>query len=303
MEAVGRLAGGVAHDFNNLLTVIARLHARCARASCRRRAGCARTSRDIRQAVERGAALTRQLLAFGRQEVHAPARVDLHDVVAQRGAPAARALHRRGLELTRRSSAGDSARRPIRTARAGAGEPRRSTRATRCRTAARSTITTGDTSSSTTHRRRRRRHAARGATSSLDGQRHRRRHGRGRPSARCSSRSSPPRARHEGTGLGLATVYGIVQQNGGGTASTASRARARRSRSPAERCREWARAAPLPRAEQPAKCAAWTGAPRGRRAARARAGAAAARALRLPVLEAADGAEGCGSSTSIATST
>jgi two-component system, cell cycle sensor histidine kinase and response regulator CckA len=91
MEAVGRLAGGVAHDFNNLLSVVlnaaAALEAELPAASeLRDDVG------DIRQAVERGAALTRQLLAFGRKEVHAPAQVDLHDVVTNVERLLARAL-------------------------------------------------------------------------------------------------------------------------------------------------------------------------------------------------------------------
>jgi two-component system, cell cycle sensor histidine kinase and response regulator CckA len=91
MEAVGRLAGGVAHDFNNLLSVVlnaaSALEAELPAASeLRDDVG------DIRQAVERGAALTRQLLAFGRKEVHAPAQVDLHDVVTNVERLLARAL-------------------------------------------------------------------------------------------------------------------------------------------------------------------------------------------------------------------
>ena len=80
MEAVGRLAGGVAHDFNNLLSVV--LNAASAlEAELPKESDLREDVSDIRQAVERGAALTRQLLAFGRKEVHAPTQVDLHDVV------------------------------------------------------------------------------------------------------------------------------------------------------------------------------------------------------------------------------
>jgi len=80
MEAVGRLAGGVAHDFNNLLSVV--LNAASAlEAELPGDSELREDVGDIRQAVERGAALTRQLLAFGRKEVHAPSQVDLHDVV------------------------------------------------------------------------------------------------------------------------------------------------------------------------------------------------------------------------------
>jgi PAS domain S-box-containing protein len=82
LESIGRLAGGVAHDFNNLLTVIL---------------GCADSllSRDgldphertdlheISEAAQRAASLTRQLLAFSRQQVLQPRIIDVKDVVTQ----------------------------------------------------------------------------------------------------------------------------------------------------------------------------------------------------------------------------
>ena len=80
MEAVGRLAGGIAHDFNNLLTVIT--------TSCdllREDMGPDDPKREdvdqVRQAADGAAALTRQLLAFSRQQVLAPQIVNLGDVV------------------------------------------------------------------------------------------------------------------------------------------------------------------------------------------------------------------------------
>ncbi|HXR47027.1 MAG TPA: PAS domain S-box protein [Candidatus Limnocylindrales bacterium] len=81
MEAVGQLAGGVAHDFNNLLTVIQGnasllLNPQLDTAE---RSGC---SRQIVQAAERAASLTRQLLIFSRKQVMRPANVDLNEVVA-----------------------------------------------------------------------------------------------------------------------------------------------------------------------------------------------------------------------------
>ena len=81
LEAVGQLAGGIAHDFNNLLTVII---------------GCADLLRDtgpptiveghdpleeLAKAANRAAALTQQLLAFGRRQVLQPRVLDLNDAL------------------------------------------------------------------------------------------------------------------------------------------------------------------------------------------------------------------------------
>ncbi|MBR9988467.1 MAG: PAS domain S-box protein [Gemmatimonadetes bacterium] len=82
LEAVGRLAGGIAHDFNNLLTAIrgytdllgdrltddTRAHADVL---------------EIRRAVERAARLTRQLLAFSRRQVVRPAATELGSVIRE----------------------------------------------------------------------------------------------------------------------------------------------------------------------------------------------------------------------------
>jgi len=83
MEAVGRLAGGVAHDFNNLLTAIDG-SAETLLISARDD-GTRRAAQQILQASERAAALTRQLLAYSRQQVLSPQLQDLTAVVDDMG--------------------------------------------------------------------------------------------------------------------------------------------------------------------------------------------------------------------------
>ncbi len=75
IEAIGQLTGGIAHDFNNLLMVISG-----GLDMLDRRADPARRERlmdGMRQAAQRGTALTRQLLAFSRRQSLAPESVDL----------------------------------------------------------------------------------------------------------------------------------------------------------------------------------------------------------------------------------
>jgi two-component system cell cycle sensor histidine kinase/response regulator CckA len=81
MEAIGQLAGGVAHDFNNLLTVI-HGHAALLLRDDDISEFAGRSARQIAQAVERAAGLTRQLLAFSRRQVMQPRHVDLNGVVS-----------------------------------------------------------------------------------------------------------------------------------------------------------------------------------------------------------------------------
>jgi PAS domain S-box-containing protein len=82
MEAIGRLAGGVAHDFNNLLSVVLSYSA-FAIAALPEDDPVASDVREIQSAGKRAADLTRQLLAFSRQQMLAPAVVDLNEVVGQ----------------------------------------------------------------------------------------------------------------------------------------------------------------------------------------------------------------------------
>jgi PAS domain S-box-containing protein len=106
MEAVGRLAGGVAHDFNNLLSVVMSATEMLADALPAESPLREEVS-DIRQATERGAALTRHLLAFGRKEVHAPELLDVHEVVANVERLLTRALGG-GVQLVIHRGAGDA---------------------------------------------------------------------------------------------------------------------------------------------------------------------------------------------------
>ncbi|MBL8642993.1 MAG: response regulator [Rhodospirillaceae bacterium] len=80
MEAVGQLSGGIAHDFNNLLTVILGnselLHERL-----RVREDMQRLAGMIRSAAERGAELTRRLLAFSRRQTLQPVATDCNQLI------------------------------------------------------------------------------------------------------------------------------------------------------------------------------------------------------------------------------
>ncbi len=86
LQAVGELAGGVAHDFNNLLMVV-KGHAemlldRLPGVLADRQNPARQNVEQIQQAAERAAALTRQLLAFSRKQVLQPRVLDLNEVVA-----------------------------------------------------------------------------------------------------------------------------------------------------------------------------------------------------------------------------
>ena len=81
MEAIGQLAGGVAHDFNNILTVI-HGHASLLLAGGNLTGVSARSAQQISQAADRAAGLTRQLLAFSRRQVMQPRQLDMNELVA-----------------------------------------------------------------------------------------------------------------------------------------------------------------------------------------------------------------------------
>jgi len=82
MDAVGRLAGGVAHDFNNILTTILGY----SELILRRTGGDARdrdNAQEIKKAADRASSLTRQLLAFSRKQALQPQVLDLNSIVTE----------------------------------------------------------------------------------------------------------------------------------------------------------------------------------------------------------------------------
>ncbi|HYE87120.1 MAG TPA: GAF domain-containing protein [Vicinamibacterales bacterium] len=81
LEAVGQLAGGVAHDFNNILTVIDG-HASLLLANAPEDSEAHMCLRQISEAAARAAGLTRQLLAFSRKQVLQTSDVDMNAIVA-----------------------------------------------------------------------------------------------------------------------------------------------------------------------------------------------------------------------------
>jgi two-component system cell cycle sensor histidine kinase/response regulator CckA len=82
MEAVGRLAGGVAHDFNNLLTAIS-TNVDLAVSALRGEQDVHEELGQIKRAAERAAALTRQLLAFSRKQMLQPSVLHVNDAVRE----------------------------------------------------------------------------------------------------------------------------------------------------------------------------------------------------------------------------
>jgi two-component system, cell cycle sensor histidine kinase and response regulator CckA len=103
MEGIGRLAGGIAHDFNNLLTAI-RGHASLALLDMPSIEGVQADLEQIEQACDRAAALTRQLLTFARKNVAMPEAMELGAVV-RRIEPMLRRLVREDIRLVTATTA------------------------------------------------------------------------------------------------------------------------------------------------------------------------------------------------------
>jgi signal transduction histidine kinase/CheY-like chemotaxis protein len=81
MEAIGRLAGGIAHDFNNILSIIMG-HGELLLATANLDADGKNGVDQIRRAADRAASLTQQLLAFSRKQVLQPRVLDLNETVS-----------------------------------------------------------------------------------------------------------------------------------------------------------------------------------------------------------------------------
>ncbi len=82
MESIGQLAGGVAHDFNNLITVI-RGYAACIMAEAKLEPRMLEAMQQVDGAAQRAANLTRQLLTFSRKQIAHTEPLDLNEVIAQ----------------------------------------------------------------------------------------------------------------------------------------------------------------------------------------------------------------------------
>ncbi|HEY3283162.1 MAG TPA: ATP-binding protein [Armatimonadota bacterium] len=80
MEAIGMLAGGVAHDFNNLLTAI-QGYTQLALTQAGGQEGITKHLKEVLRAAERAGSLTRQLLTFSRKQAACPKLLDLNEVV------------------------------------------------------------------------------------------------------------------------------------------------------------------------------------------------------------------------------
>jgi len=211
MEAVGRLAGGVAHDFNNLLMVISG-YGELLQEQVAGNSRQEKPVREILKATERAATLTRHLLAFSRRQVLQPRVLDLNGVVAGMEGMLAR-LVREDIQLTSRLAAG------LRAVKADPGQIEQviMNLVVNARDAmpggGRLLIETSNTELDTTLARQPGSPAAGSyvlLTVSDSGQ--------GMDAETLSHIFEPfysTKSKRNGTGLGLATVYGIAQQSHG----------------------------------------------------------------------------------------
>jgi hypothetical protein len=198
LEAVGSLAGGVAHDFNNILQVIAGYTSSLQlRAETHEEHG---ELQEIAVAVGRAASLTRQLLAFSRRQVMEPVVIDLNAVVEETERMLARMVGDNIQIVTNL----DPSVRPIRADRAQLEQV-----IANLVVNARDAIADGGRITIST--RNAHRDGPHVMLSIED-------NGAGMDDATAAQAFEPfftTKAPGEGSGLGLATVYGIVTQSGG----------------------------------------------------------------------------------------
>jgi two-component system, cell cycle sensor histidine kinase and response regulator CckA len=81
METVGKLAGGIAHEFNSIMTAIIG-HSELLLIDLAPENPMSKNAREIRQAADRAAGLTRQLLAYGRKQILRPEILNLNSIIA-----------------------------------------------------------------------------------------------------------------------------------------------------------------------------------------------------------------------------
>ncbi len=219
LEAVGRVAGSVAHDFNNVLTAIIG-YTELVQSGLSEVDPIQKDVSEILKASERGAGLTRQLLAFSRQQVLQPRAINLNDTVT-------------GIESMLRRLVGKQTNMEVRLA-PEVGEVKADPSQIEqvilnlCVNARDAMLAEGGTLSIETHNADVDSEAARGLPVAAPGQpvlppgRYAvltvKDTGVGMDAdtrARIFEPFFTTKAPEHGTGLGLATVYGIVQQSGG----------------------------------------------------------------------------------------
>jgi PAS domain S-box-containing protein len=212
MEAVGKLAGGVAHDFNNLLTAIQGYAVMLAE-SLPPDSTAHRDVDEITRAASRAAGLTRQLLAYSRRQVLSPEVLDLRQVVDELGTMLRRLIGE-NIQLVTRHTSSETFVRVDRgqieqvilnlVLNARDAMPQGGT----------VTVTTAVIESApnaSSNRRRGGTGAARVQLTVEDT-------GTGMDEATCERAFDPfftTKGPGEGTGLGLSTVFGIVEQSAG----------------------------------------------------------------------------------------